>query len=111
MIPGLLAQDVAKSLREFIVTGFETDTWLFAGKFEKLVNTTNVIKMPEIWPHSLTIDTIHWPKRPNYGVKNTCLCQHNVAADYQHRVTPSTAWFLGGFQTGYQTVLFIMKCL
>ncbi len=26
MIPSLLAQDVAKSLREFIVTGFETDT-------------------------------------------------------------------------------------
>ena len=39
MIPGLLAQDVAKSLREFIVTGFETDTWPFTGKFEELVNT------------------------------------------------------------------------
>ena len=39
MIPGLLAQDVAKSLREFIVTGFETDTWPFAGKFEQLVNS------------------------------------------------------------------------
>lgn len=41
MIPGLLAQDVAKSLREFIITGFETDTWPFAGKFEQLVNTHN----------------------------------------------------------------------
>ena len=38
MIPGLLAQDIAKSLREFIVTGFETDTWPFAGKFEEFVN-------------------------------------------------------------------------
>jgi len=41
MIPGLLAQDVAQSLREFIVTGFETDTWPFAGKFEELVNSYN----------------------------------------------------------------------
>ncbi len=41
MIPGLLAQDVATSLREFIVTGFETDTWPFAGKFEQLVNAQN----------------------------------------------------------------------
>lgn len=41
MIPGLLAQDVAKSLREFIVTGFETDTWPFAGKFDQLVNSHN----------------------------------------------------------------------
>lgn len=41
MIPSLLAQDVAKSLREFIVTGFETDTWPFAGKFEQLVNSHN----------------------------------------------------------------------
>jgi DEAD/DEAH box helicase domain-containing protein len=41
MIPALLAQDVAKSLREFIVTGFETDTWPFASKFEQLVNSQN----------------------------------------------------------------------
>ena len=41
MIPGLLAQDIARSLREFIVTGFETDTWPFAGKFDTLVNKTN----------------------------------------------------------------------
>lgn len=41
MIPGLLAQDVAQSLCEFIVTGFETDTWPFSGKFEKLVNSYN----------------------------------------------------------------------
>jgi DEAD/DEAH box helicase domain-containing protein len=41
MIPGLIAQDVAKSLREFIITGFETDTWPFAGKFEQLVNSYN----------------------------------------------------------------------
>ena len=39
MIPSLLAQDVAKSLRDFIVTGFETDTWPFAGKFEQLVDS------------------------------------------------------------------------
>jgi DEAD/DEAH box helicase domain-containing protein len=41
MIPGILAQDVAQSLREFIVTGFETDTWPFSGKFEELVNSSN----------------------------------------------------------------------
>jgi len=41
MIPGLLAQDVAQSLREFIVTGFETDTWPFSGEFENLVNSAN----------------------------------------------------------------------
>ena len=41
MIPGLLAQDVAKALREFIITGFETDTWPFAGKFEQLVSAYN----------------------------------------------------------------------
>jgi DEAD/DEAH box helicase domain-containing protein len=39
MIPSLVANDVARSLREFISTGFETDTWPFAGKFEQLVNT------------------------------------------------------------------------
>ena len=38
MIPGQIADDVAKSLREFIVTGFETNTIPFAGAFEKLVN-------------------------------------------------------------------------
>ncbi len=37
MIPGLLAKDVADSLREFIATGYETDTWPFSGKFERLV--------------------------------------------------------------------------
>ncbi len=37
MIPGLLAHDVAVSLREFIATGYETDTWPFAGKFKRLV--------------------------------------------------------------------------
>lgn len=41
MIPGLLAQEVAQSLREFIVTGFETETWPFAGEFERLVTTQN----------------------------------------------------------------------
>src|SRR5690606_6419706 len=41
MIPGLLAQDVARALREFIITGFETDTWPFAGKFEQLVSAYN----------------------------------------------------------------------
>jgi DEAD/DEAH box helicase domain-containing protein len=39
MIPSLLAQDVAQSLREFIITGFETNTWPFSGKFEELVHT------------------------------------------------------------------------
>ena len=39
MIPALLADDVAQSLREFIITGFETNTWPFAGKFEHLVNS------------------------------------------------------------------------
>lgn len=37
MIPGLLAHDVAESLREFIETGYETDAWPFSGKFERLV--------------------------------------------------------------------------
>ncbi|MCM8885067.1 MAG: DEAD/DEAH box helicase [Candidatus Thiodiazotropha sp.] len=37
MIPGLLAQSVADSLREFITTGYETDSWPFSGKFEQLV--------------------------------------------------------------------------
>jgi DEAD/DEAH box helicase domain-containing protein len=41
MIPGLLSQDVSRALREFIVTGFETDTWPFAGKFERLVQAQN----------------------------------------------------------------------
>ena len=39
MIPSLVADDVARSLREFISTGFETDTWPFAGKFEQLVSS------------------------------------------------------------------------
>ena len=30
MIPALLADDVAHSLREFIITGFETNTGTFA---------------------------------------------------------------------------------
>ena len=41
MIPGLLAQDIAQSLREFITTGFETDTWPFSGKFEALVSKSD----------------------------------------------------------------------
>jgi DEAD/DEAH box helicase domain-containing protein len=41
MIPGLLAEDIARSLREFIVTGYETETWPFAGKFDALVNKAN----------------------------------------------------------------------
>lgn len=52
MLPGLLAQDVAESLKEFIITGFETDTWPFAGKFEKLVsgdsNGSSFIKGPYV---------------------------------------------------------------
>jgi DEAD/DEAH box helicase domain-containing protein len=38
MIPSLVAKDVAQALREFITTGYETDTWPFSGKFEQLVN-------------------------------------------------------------------------
>lgn len=37
MIPGLLATEVAAALREFIVTGFETETAPFAGEFRRLV--------------------------------------------------------------------------
>ena len=37
MIPGLLANEVAAALREFIVTGFETETAPFAGEFRRLV--------------------------------------------------------------------------
>lgn len=52
MIPGLLAQDVAKSLREFIVTGFETDTWPFAGKFEQLVNAHSAASQDSAFENS-----------------------------------------------------------
>ncbi|SEA20615.1 DEAD/DEAH box helicase [Microbulbifer marinus] len=38
MIPGLLANEVASALREFIVTGFETETPPFAGEFRRLVD-------------------------------------------------------------------------
>ncbi len=41
MIPGLLAQDVAKALRDFISIGYETNSWLFSGKFRQLVETDN----------------------------------------------------------------------
>lgn len=41
MLPGLLANEVASTLREFIITGFETETWPFAGKFRKLVEEQN----------------------------------------------------------------------
>src|SRR5690606_38446145 len=37
MIPGLLATEVAAALREFIVTGFETETEPFKGEFQRLV--------------------------------------------------------------------------
>lgn len=37
MIPGLLASEVSSALREFIVTGFETETAPFAGEFRRLV--------------------------------------------------------------------------
>lgn len=33
MIPGILATEVAAALREFIVTGFETETAPFAGEY------------------------------------------------------------------------------
>lgn len=37
MIPGLLASEIAAALREFIVTGFETETSPFRGEFRRLV--------------------------------------------------------------------------
>lgn len=37
MIPGLLAEDVSSALKEFIITGFETETQPFAGEFRRLV--------------------------------------------------------------------------
>lgn len=37
MIPGLLATEVSAALREFIVTGFETETEPFKGEFRRLV--------------------------------------------------------------------------
>jgi len=37
MIPGLLSSEVAQALREFIVTGYETETPPFAGEFRRLV--------------------------------------------------------------------------
>ncbi|MCR9105772.1 MAG: DEAD/DEAH box helicase [Gammaproteobacteria bacterium] len=37
MIPGLLASEIAAALREFIVTGFETETSPFKGEFQRLV--------------------------------------------------------------------------
>jgi DEAD/DEAH box helicase domain-containing protein len=37
MIPGLLATEVAAALREFIITGFETETEPFRGEFRRLV--------------------------------------------------------------------------
>ena len=37
MIPGLLASEVSAALREFIVTGYETETDPFKGEFRRLV--------------------------------------------------------------------------
>ncbi|MDO6460771.1 DEAD/DEAH box helicase [Granulosicoccaceae sp. 1_MG-2023] len=37
MIPGLLANEVAAALKEFIITGFETETAPFKGEFRRLV--------------------------------------------------------------------------
>lgn len=37
MIPGLLASEVSAALKDFIITGYETDTPPFAGEFERLV--------------------------------------------------------------------------
>jgi DEAD/DEAH box helicase domain-containing protein len=37
MIPGLLANEVSAALREFIVTGYETETAPFKGEFKRLV--------------------------------------------------------------------------
>jgi len=41
MLPGLLANKVSSTLREFIITGFETETWPFSGKFRQLVEEQN----------------------------------------------------------------------
>ncbi len=37
MIPGLLASEVSAALKEFIVTGYETETAPFKGEFRRLV--------------------------------------------------------------------------
>ena len=37
MIPSLLANEVGAALREFIITGFETETAPFDGEFRRLV--------------------------------------------------------------------------
>ena len=36
-MPGLLVSEVAAALREFIVTGFETETAPFKGEFQRRV--------------------------------------------------------------------------
>ena len=42
MIPGLLTNGVSTALYEFIVTGYEIETWPFFGKFHRLVEELNV---------------------------------------------------------------------
>ena len=37
MIPGLLASKISASLREFIITGYESETEPFRGEFRRLV--------------------------------------------------------------------------
>lgn len=37
MISGVLAREVSEALREFIITGYETQTPPFAGEFRRLV--------------------------------------------------------------------------
>ena len=37
MIPGLLASEISAALKEFIVTGYETETEPFRGEFRRLV--------------------------------------------------------------------------
>jgi len=41
MIPGLLAKEVSAALREFIVTGYETETPPFKGELGRIVFTTS----------------------------------------------------------------------
>lgn len=38
MYPSILASDISKALREFVITGYETTSWPFEGKFKALVS-------------------------------------------------------------------------
>lgn len=40
MYPNILAADISQALREFVITGYETTSWPFEGKFKALVSET-----------------------------------------------------------------------